>query len=289
MTADSSFRRAVAVIDGEHYPSVVREALEELPDLVVAAVLVGGIEKLRGGEDYGVPLSPTLEQAIREHEPDVILDLSDEPVLGPADRLALAGRALAAGVPYEGADFRFDPPRPRAHVAADPRHRRDGQTGRQDRRHGTRGASSGEAPRGRRARDGTGRAVASGARAGRPSIDGLLALSRDGRHAASDHLETAIVAAVRTIGCRRCGGGLAGAVGTSNVHEGLVLAEALAPEMLVLDGSGAALPPIAADRTILVVGAHQGASLAGGYLNGYRALLADLVLVTMAEGESSPR
>ena len=49
--------RAVAVIDGEHYASVVRDALVELPQEIVACVLVGGTEKLRGGEDYGVPLA----------------------------------------------------------------------------------------------------------------------------------------------------------------------------------------------------------------------------------------
>ena len=37
-------RRAVAIIDGEHYAPVVRQALEELDDLVVAAVLIGGTE-----------------------------------------------------------------------------------------------------------------------------------------------------------------------------------------------------------------------------------------------------
>jgi hypothetical protein len=35
-----------------------------------------------------------------------------------------------------------------------------------------------------------------------------------GRHAASDHLETAALVGVTTIGCRRAGGGLAGAVST---------------------------------------------------------------------------
>lgn len=286
MTVDPPFRRAVAVIDGEHYPSVVRDALEELPDLVVAAVLVGGVEKLRGGEDYGVPLATTLEEAIREHEPDVILDLSDEPVLGPADRLALAGRALAAGVAYEGADFRFEPPlferTSLPTVAIVGTGKRVGKT-----------AVTGHVARLlARRREVVVLAMGRGGPSRpelvqvAPSIDGLLALSRGGRHAASDHLETAIVAGVRTIGCRRCGGGLAGAVGTSNVSDGLALAEALDPDVLVLDGSGAALPPIAADRTILVVGAHQGPHLAGGYLNGYRALRADLVLVTMAEGES---
>ena len=46
------------------------------------------------------------------------------------------------------------------------------------------------------------------------------ALADSGRHAASDHLETAALAGVTTVGCRRCGGGLAGAVLSSNVHEG---------------------------------------------------------------------
>jgi cyclic 2,3-diphosphoglycerate synthetase len=61
--------RAVAVIDGEHYPDVVRRALEELPYAFSAAVLVGGKEKLRGGEGYGVPLAATLEDAVAEHAP----------------------------------------------------------------------------------------------------------------------------------------------------------------------------------------------------------------------------
>ena len=51
------------------------------------------------------------EAAIAEHNPDVVLDLSDEPVLGPPARFRLAARVLACGVPYEGADFRLDPPR----------------------------------------------------------------------------------------------------------------------------------------------------------------------------------
>ena len=48
----------------------------------------------------------------------------------------------------------------------------------------------------------------------------------------------------------------------------------------------AALPPIDADRTIVVVGGHQSPAIAAGYLNPYRLLLADLVVVTMAEAGS---
>ena len=116
-----------------------------------------------------------------------------------------------------------------------------------------------------------------------PTVAALLELSREGRHAASDHLETAVVAGVETIGSRRCGGGLAGAVAVSNVLEGVSVAAGLHPDLVLLDGSGAALPPVAAGRRVLVVSAFQPVEIATGYLNAFRARIADLVVVTMAE------
>ncbi len=53
--------RALVLIDGEHYAPVIRDALAALPYEVVGALLVGGTEKLRGGEDYGVPLVDSLD------------------------------------------------------------------------------------------------------------------------------------------------------------------------------------------------------------------------------------
>jgi len=120
-----------------------------------------------------------------------------------------------------------------------------------------------------------------------PTVESLVELSRSGRHAASDHLETAALVGVATVGCRRCGGGLAGGVATSNVDEGARVAAALDPEIVVFDGSGAALPPIAADRTVVVVGGHQDPALVVGYLNTYRLLLADVVVVTMADDSAA--
>ena len=98
--------RALVLIDGEHYAPVVRDALAALPYDVVGALLVGGTEKLRGDDDYGVPLVEALDAV----EADLVVDLSDEPVLGPRERMLWASRALALGLPYVGADFRFDPP-----------------------------------------------------------------------------------------------------------------------------------------------------------------------------------
>lgn len=273
--------RAVALIDGEHYADVVRDALAELPYDFVTAVLVGGVEKLRGGEEYGVPLVDDLEAALG-FEPELVVDLSDEPVLSPQRRLELASRSLALGLRYLGPDFDFEPPRYEPFglpsLAVIGTGKRIGKT-----------ALTGQLAR-VLARDRDVVVVAMG-RGGpaepelveaMPTLDSLLELSRAGRHAASDHLETAALAGVRTIGCRRCGGGLAGQVASSNVAEGARLAQELAPDIVVFDGSGAAIPPIETDRRILVTAGAQDV-LAG--LNAYRVLVSDLVVATNVDDE----
>jgi cyclic 2,3-diphosphoglycerate synthetase len=116
-----------------------------------------------------------------------------------------------------------------------------------------------------------------------PTIEELLALSRAGGHAASDYLEDAAFAGIRTIGCRRAGGGLAGGTAYTNVAAGAELAASLRPDLVVFEGSGAALPPVETGRRILVVSARQHPELVGGYLNPYRILVSDLVVLTMAE------
>ena len=262
--------RAVAIVDGEHYPDVVRAALAELPYEFVGVMLVGGTEKLRGVPDYGVPL------VTEPGDAEVAVDLSDEPVLDPRTRMFLASRFLADGIPYVGADFRFEPPAmhafDRPSLAVIGTGKRVGKT-----------AVTGHVAR-LLARDRRVVVVAMG-RGGpaepelvetAPTLDDLVALSRSGRHAASDHFETAVLAGVPTIGCRRAGGGLAGAPFTSNVLEGARLAAGLDPDVVVFDGSGAAVPPVAVDARILV--AHDASS----GLNPYRVLISDLVL-TMSD------
>ena len=275
--------RAVAVIDGEHYAPVVRDALAELPYVFVAAVLVGGTEKLRGGEDYGVPLVEGVEEAIERFEPEAVVDLSDEPVLGPVERFRLASRVLARGVPYVGADFRFHPPElepfPLPSLSICGTGKRVGKT-----------ALAGHAAR-LLAQDRDVVVVAMGRGGPRepevadtvPTLERLLALSRAGRHAASDYLEDAALARVVTVGCRRCGGGLAGAPFVSTVRAGAEVAAERAPDLVLFEGSGAALPPVATDRRVLVASATQPAELVSGYLNAYRILVSDLVVLTMAE------
>ena len=265
--------RALVLIDGEHYAPVVRDALAVLPYDVVGALIVGGTEKLRGGEDYGVPLVDAIDAV----EADLVVDLSDEPVLGPRERMLWASRALALGLPYVGADFRFDPPP--LHPVDTPSlgviglGKRIGKT-----------AVAGHVAR-LLAQDRRVVVVAMG-RGGpaepelvetAPTLDELLALSRSGRHAASDHFEAAALAGVPAVGCRRAGGGFAGAPLASNVLEGARLAAQLDPDLLVFDGSGAALPPVDVDARILVTNSAHDAR-AG--LNAYRVLVSDLVVDT---------
>jgi cyclic 2,3-diphosphoglycerate synthase len=265
--------KAIVLIDGEHYAPVVRDALAALPYDVVAALLVGGTEKLRGGEEYGVPLV----RAPDEVEAEIVVDLSDEPVLGPRERFLWASRALALGLPYAGADFRFDPPPfhpvPFPSLAVIGTGKRVGKT-----------AVAVHAAR-LLARDrrvvvvsmGRGGPPEPELRDTEPSVDELVELARAGRHAASDYLETAVFSGVPTVGCRRAGGGLAGATFDSNVLEGAALAATLDPELVLFDGSGAALPPVAATARILVTnGDHD---IRDG-LNAYRVLVSDLVVDT---------
>jgi cyclic 2,3-diphosphoglycerate synthase len=266
--------RALVAIDGEHYPPVVRDAIAGLPYDVIGAWLAGGSEKLRGDADYGVPLVSELEDGFADA--DVVVDLSDEPVLGPRERMLLASRVLAAGLRYEGADFRFDAPQyapfPVPSVAVIGTGKRIGKT-----------AVTGHVAR-LLSRDREVVVVAMG-RGGpaepqvalvRPTLESLLDLSRAGEHAASDYLEIAALTGLVTIGCRRAGGGLAGAVATSNVLEGAALAAERDPDVVVFDGSGAAVPPVEVDARILVVGrGHDPLA----YLNPYRVLISDAVVL----------
>ena len=114
----------------------------------------------------------------------------------------------------------------------------------------------------------------------KPGVEDLLRLSREGRHAASDYLETAALAGVVTIGCRRCGGGLAGSPGESNVLAGAALAAEREPDLVIFDGSGAAIPPVEVGARVLVTSSAQPLDVATGYLNAYRILISDLVVVT---------
>ncbi len=291
--------RVVALIDGEHYPPVVRFALSALAQEhdVVAAAFIGGTEKVdleAGMATYGVPIvtAPTADEAltvaIERYDPCAVVDLSDEPVVSPTDRFRLANIALSHDVEYRGADFTFRPPRARVRTGTPAL----GLIG-TGKRVGKTSVSAYVARRLKAA--GTEVVVLAMGRGG-PSepelIEGdkvnlttedLLALAAQGKHASSDNYEDAVMSRVTTVGCRRCGGGLAGETFFSNVPEGARLADSLGKELVILEGSGAAIPPVAQDATILVVGAGRGVEYVRDYFGPYRLARADLVVIASAE------
>ena len=293
--------RALALIDGEHYPPVIRHALDTLRRdeglEFVAAVFLGGTEKLKTSDalaQIGIPVvhEPVLlrgvERGLAEYRPQVVIDLSDEPITGYAERFTYAAAALAAGAAYRGADFEFRPPRfepvtKRPSLAVFGTGKRIGKTAvsgylaRWLRQQGlppvvvAMGRGGPEAPE-----------IVDGA-AQTLDVESLLAASRAGRHASSDHFESALLSQVTAVGSRRCGGGLAGAPYVSNVVDAGRVADRLAPRALLFDGSGAAIPPVAVDRRVLVMGAHQKLETLRGYFGPYRIRIADVILLTMCE------
>ncbi len=297
------YRRAVVLVDGEHHPPVVRTALAELREdgtEPVLAVVLGGGEKLAApGEppDLGVEAiwparaESALPGVLAEHRPDVVVDLSGEPVVSARRRLRLAAVTVDASVPYEAPGLRYDPPptparSSRPAVAVTATGKRTGKT-----------ALSGALTRHAMAGGRTPVVIAMG-RGGPPEptvippgtiLDGdrLLEIVADGGHAASDFYEDALMTGAATVGCFRVGDGPAGVVATSNVPAGVAAADELEADLTVLEGSGAAIPPCHADATVHVVPAGIDPGDLGALLP-LSFLRADLLVVTFADAPTLP-
>ena len=276
----------IVLLDGEHHPSVVRDAVAALRP--VGAVWCGGEEKVAPEvlEDpaahYGIAFDPdeAREDALRRLAPEAecVVDLADEPVLAAPAKLRLASLALHLGLVYETPSESFEPPRYERldfggrTIAVIGTGKRTGKTAVACHLAGVLRAG------GRRP------AIVSMGRGGPPepvvaspdtSLENLEALAAAGRHAASDYLEDAVLAGVPTVGCRRVGGSLAGVPFQTNMPEGARLAATLDVDTLILEGSGACVPPVEADATVCIVGDPADAL---GALGPYRLLRADLVL-----------
>jgi cyclic 2,3-diphosphoglycerate synthetase len=277
-------------VDGEHHPATTLDAVRELEASEnwrpIGLYFLGGGEKLEDfsqldleGAELIVPRDPVsdLYPTLLRLKARLVVDLSDLPVTGPARRLHLAARALAAGAVYRGSDFEFRPPRfeevlTKLSCAIIGTGKRCGKTA----------VSAGRSP-----------VIVAMGRGGpaKPQIlgeervngDFLLSETEKGRHAASDHYEDALVTGGITVGSRRCGGGLAGEPFVTNCVDAARLADGLPGEWVIMEGSGSSIPPVVTDTRICVVSAAQDLEEALGYLGAYRLLISDGVIITMAE------
>ena len=111
----------------------------------------------------------------------------------------------------------------------------------------------------------------------------LLELADRGLHAASDYVEDALFAGVPTVGTRRVGAGPAGVTFEDNFAAGVTAAEGLGGDLLIFEGSGTAIPPAAADATVLVMGSDIDPEYLVGYFGPFRLGLADAAVVLGAD------
>lgn len=291
--------RVIALVDGEHYPSVTMWGIASARAAgfdVLAALLVGGVEKLGPGGRLdlgrtrvlsGAEPASVLADAIEELSPEAILDLGDEPVLAGERRMLLVAVALVRGMPYIGPDFRFDPPireapLPVPTLAVIGTGKRTGKTavsGQMARLTAAAGLRPVIVAMGR-----GGPAAPTSASAAEVDLDSLLDRVDRGEHAASDFLEDAMTAGVPTVGARRCGGGLAGRPFVTNVSEAATNALQTSPGLVLLEGSGASLPTVPWDTGVLVLPSSISPAGLAGSLPPVRLLLSDLAVITMLDG-----
>lgn len=298
--------KLICLVDGEHYPPVTKATIEEIEKIggqVVGLVFLGGTEKVENAvkqldvkgrykiymdkKSTNLPLG-TINTAIEETSPDLVIDLSDEPIIDYYDRFRIASILLQKGVKYLGADFIFTPPRnwdilKKPSLAIIGTGKRVGKT------------AVGVLISRLLKREGFDPVVVCMGRGGPPEpelVDAsklnltpelLLEVSRKGGHAASDYWEDALLAKVTTVGCRRCGGGMAGNPFASNVLKGAQMTNELPQKLVIMEGSGATFPPVNTDKRIVIIGAGQPLDNVIRLLGEYRIIISDLAIVTMCE------
>jgi len=300
-------KKLVALIDGEHHPQVTYDAVEKLKRYYtgkfVGIIFMGGTEKIINDnvEDYfdeKVYIIKNVDfdftDALIFFKPDIVYDLSDEPIVNYTIRMKIASFCLASGCSYMGPDFLFEYEEkdvigkvPKVSIIGTGK--RIGKTAISayiSKIFMNKGRSICIVTMGR-----GGPSEPQILRGNKVNItpEYLLGLSNSGMHASSDYIEDALVSKVTTVGCRRCGGGFGGKVFMSNVKEGVAAAEKLNPDLIIIEGSGASLPDVKTDANICAVGAHQSWENIIGYLGIYRIMLSDLIIITMCEEPMADR
>lgn len=303
-----AIEKMVCLVDGEHYLPVTKSAIDTLNNLehidVVSIIFIGGTEKLKTddadlySEMMGLPVHfgknkneipyDLISKMIKEYDATCVMDLSDEPVLDYTKRFKIASIVLSEGVTYKGPDFKFDPitqyevcEKPCLKILGTGK--RIGKT-----------AVSGFLSR-LIDKEGYEPCVVAMGRGGpeEPEVvhgdtfeitpKFLMEQSEKGIHAASDHWEDALMSRILTIGCRRCGGGMAGDVFLTNMKKGAQIANNVKNKFVIFEGSGAAIPPIKTNKNIVLIGANQPLINIKNFFGPFRISLADLVIITMCE------
>jgi cyclic 2,3-diphosphoglycerate synthetase len=230
------------LVDGEHYLSNLKESLVEISKKynIKYLIFIGGTEKIGTPDDVKKALPYKVFFASEKHLPDcvklgevlkknhveMVLDLSDEPIMDYMTRFDVACRILHEGIIYRGSDFEFQPLNfkkilTKPSLAIWGTGKRVGKTaigglvGRVLKKLNLKPAII------TLSRGGPNKPII--VRGDKIKIDlkYLLDIDKKGMHASSDCFEDALTAQVATFGCRRCGGGFAGKAMVTVVDTGV--------------------------------------------------------------------
>jgi len=298
---NKKYKRMVALIDGEHYPQVTKDAIKKLKKefkgLLTGIIFLGGTEKISSAkfEDFFkyevFPIKDIMKdfpQALDKFMPDIVFDLSDQPIVNYDIRMKIASLCFAKNASYMGPDFYFEAPR--EHIKLQIPSISVIGTGK---RIGKTAVSAFIAQIYKK--KGLDVIIVAMGRGGpeKPQLlkgseieitpQFLLSLNEKGFHASSDYIEDALMSKITTVGCRRCGGGFGGKVFISNVVEGALMAQDLEPDLIIMEGSGASLPDVDTHSNICVVGANQKWEEIVGYMGIYRLMISETIILTMCE------
>lgn len=304
-TKKNKMPSVACLIDGEHYLSNLQESLEKIAEYqnIRYLIFIGGTEKIGSPADVQKALPYPVFFAAKKERPDIkkigdiikkhpvktVLDLSDEPIMNYMIRFEVACQVLRQGAIYQGSDFEFKPldfkkilTKPSLSIWGTGK--RIGKTalggliGRVLKACGMKPAIV------TLSRGGPRKPII--VRGDKINIDlkYLLDIDAQGMHASSDCFEDALTAGIPTFGCRRCGGGFAGKSVVTVLEEGARMAEkASYVKTVILEGSGASIPEVKADKIILLMDMTQPIEILEGYMTPLRLLYADIVLLTMCE------
>jgi cyclic 2,3-diphosphoglycerate synthetase len=302
MNKKNARRKALAIIDGHHYLHVLKAALQHAEQdkgySIVGALLLGSMRKLSSAEalaELEIPVvagsddfAGSVRKSLDTFKPEILLDLSGDPVLDWKTRLAIAKTALENGVSYVGPDFEYSalaqqdiPACPAIGILGLGKF--VGKTavcafaGKQL-------AASGRKP-----------VIVTMGRGGptKPQVlrgdemeltpGFLLEQEKLGHHAASDNYEEALLTRLPVVGCFRAGGGVAGSPFFSSVDAGAKIANSLECDIHIYEGSGNTVPSVRLDAKLLVAGAALPLSSLDKPFGTLAVRQADMIVVTGCE------
>jgi len=300
--------RTMLLLEGSTYlhtnNSAITYAMEEIGN-VTGAVILGSIEKIGEPEELKKLSIPVIydsalnsieriQKGLAEFQPEKVYDLAGAPTVLTSTRNEFASVITASGATYEGLDFTFTGDRNVPLLRDFILHRTDITTlgflgtGKRVGKTSVINTMAKLMDKYRpvfitMGRGGPVTPVLISPEGYRLTHEHILELSKKSGHICSDNWQTALSTGFPVIGCFRVGEAYrTGVAAFSNVWEGTKMAEKLAPELLIYQGSGIARPPVRLNGEIVIIGADQDPETFGK-IERYSIIKGDMIVITKCD------